>query len=102
MIHGWEFVGQAFQKQAMEHTPVPQTSYESLGAGGHRSAWGTWFEVAKPWSVMNSTFEVCLPLLHMLLNFFRCPHVWQVKLVPCSPVDQFTDIPQTQNPDSLR
>ena len=49
---------QAFQEQAMEHTPIPQTSYENLGAGNHRSAWGTWFEVAKPWSVMNSTFEV--------------------------------------------
>lgn len=49
---------QAFQKEAMEHTPIPQASYESLGAGGHRSAWGTWFEVTKPWSVMNSTIEV--------------------------------------------
>lgn len=51
---------QAFQEQAMEHTPIPQTSYENLGAGNHRSAWGTWFEVAKPWSVMNSTFEVSM------------------------------------------
>lgn len=51
---------QAFQEQAMEHTPIPQTSYDSLGAGNHRSAWGTWFEVAKPWSVMNSTFEVSM------------------------------------------
>ncbi len=48
----------------MEHTPIPQTSYESLGAGGHRSAWGTWFEVAKPWSVMNSTFEVSIHPFH--------------------------------------
>ena len=42
----------------MEPTPIPQTSYEALGAGGHRSAWGTWFETKGPLSVMNSTYEV--------------------------------------------
>lgn len=54
------FVGwlQAFQQKALEHTPVARTSYESLGAGGHRSAWGTFFEVSSPWAVMNSTAEV--------------------------------------------
>ena len=51
---------QAFQHKALEPTPVARTSYESLGAGGHRSAWGTWFEVSSPWAVMNSTYEVSL------------------------------------------
>ena len=41
----------------MEPTPIPQTSYEALGAGSHRSAWGTWFETAHRYSVMNSTYE---------------------------------------------
>ncbi|CAL8470751.1 g10293 [Coccomyxa elongata] len=64
---------QAFQEQAMEHTPIPQTSYESLGAGNHRSAWGTWFEVAKPWSVMNSTFEWRARVYYSALSFGRSP-----------------------------
>jgi hypothetical protein len=49
---------QDFQEEAIEPTPIPETSYEALGAGGHRSAWGTWFETSKPYSVMNSTYEV--------------------------------------------
>ncbi len=49
---------QDFQEQALEPTPIPETSYEALGAGGHRSAWGTWFETKGPLSVMNSTYEV--------------------------------------------
>ncbi len=51
---------QDFQEDAMEPTPIPQTSYEALGAGSHRSAWGTWFETAGKYSVMNSTYEVSL------------------------------------------
>ena len=52
---------QAFAETALEHTPVPQTSYDSLGAGNHRSAWGTWFETSSKWAVMNSTSEVHQP-----------------------------------------
>ena len=59
---------QAFQQTALEHTPVAHTSYESLGAGGHRSAWGTWFEVSSPWAVMNSTFEVGLCVVSAMLR----------------------------------
>jgi hypothetical protein len=69
---------QQFAEHALEATPVPQTSYEALGAGAHRSAWGTWFETSGPWAVMNSTFEVgarpagmplllCTPLVLPLL-----------------------------------
>ena len=54
---------QDFQEQALEPTPIPETSYEALGAGGHHSAWGTWFETRGPLSVMNSTYEVGVPTL---------------------------------------
>lgn len=58
---------QEFQEEALERTPIPETSYEALSAGGHRSAWGTWFETAKPYSVMNSTYEVGSPLYILTL-----------------------------------
>ena len=63
----------------MEPTPIPETSYEALGAGGHRSAWGTWFETSKPYSVMNSTYEVpsdCARLLH------RACITWSMYIIP--------------------
>ena len=59
-----ELPWQDFQEQALEPTPIPETSYEALGAGGHRSAWGTWFETRGPLSVMNSTYEVGACALH--------------------------------------
>ncbi len=57
---------QDFQEQALEPTPIPETSYEALGAGGHRSAWGTWFETKGPLSVMNSTYEVGVLFLYTM------------------------------------
>jgi hypothetical protein len=70
---------QDFQEEAIEPTPIPETSYEALGAGGHRSAWGTWFETSKSYSVMNSTYEVpsdCARLLH------RACITWSMYIIP--------------------
>ena len=53
---------------------MPQTSYEALGAGAHRSAWGTWFETSGPWAVMNSTSEVrSTSPVHVMLLPPSCP-----------------------------
>ena len=57
----------------MEPTPIPQTSYEALGAGSHRSAWGTWFETAHRYSVMNSTYEASLCWIPNLPQY-ECSH----------------------------
>ena len=45
-------------RAALEPTPIPQTSYDTLGGGGHRSAWSTWFEVAHPLAPFNRAMEV--------------------------------------------
>ena len=45
-------------RAALQPTPIPQTSYDSLGGGGHRSAWSTWFEVAHPLAPFNRAMEV--------------------------------------------
>ncbi|CAK0782757.1 hypothetical protein CVIRNUC_005952 [Coccomyxa viridis] len=64
---------QDFQEDAMEPTPIPQTSYEALGAGSHRSAWGTWFETAGKYSVMNSTYEWRQMCYYKVMAFGRTP-----------------------------
>lgn len=63
----------------MEPTPIPETSYEALGAGGHRSAWGTWFETSKPYSVMNSTYEVPSDCARLL---YRACITWSMYIIP--------------------
>ena len=45
-------------RAALDPTPIPQTSYDTLGGGGHRSAWSTWFEVAHPLAPFNRATEV--------------------------------------------
>lgn len=45
-------------RAALEPTPIPQTSYDTLGGGGHRSVWSTWFEVAHPLAPFNRAMEV--------------------------------------------
>ena len=67
----------------MEPTPIPQTSYEALGAGSHRSAWGTWFETANKYSIMNSTYEVTLywrPTDYNVNVSMQCCIVWPTVL----------------------
>lgn len=75
---------QDFQEEAIEPTPIPETSYEALGTGGHHSAWGTWFETSKSYSVMNSTYEVpsdCACLLH------RACITWSMNIIAvCSTI----------------